>query len=454
MVDGNHLATEFILGIEYASLPPEVIRQAKRCLLDLIGVTLAGTLTRAGRVIGDLACAIKGKPEATVAGFREKAPVPSAVLVNTILASSLDFDDGYRLVKGHPGAFVVPAALALCERDRRNGKDCLAAIVAGYEIGIRAGIITHSWYHHYHSSGSWGGMGTFAAMACLLRLDRRQILNGLGISEFHGSIAPALRHAEAPSMLKGAAGWGAFSGAWATLLAQNGFSGIPSLLGMEGHFDLMRSLGKEFRILDVYFKPYACCRWAHPAIDGVLKIMNSNRIKPDQIRKVSVRTFEEASKLRTRRPSTSEEAQYSIPYVLAAAVVDGEMGAGQVREERLNDPGILAVTDKVEIVIDEETQRLFPSQCMARVILETDQGTYDSGLRGARGDPDQPFSDDDLKRKFLSVIQGVIPDEDGRLLIEQVDGIEGIKDLSETVRLLQGRNLDSREERTGGHHGS
>ena len=454
MVDGNHLATEFILGIKYASLPTEVIRQVKRCLLDLIGATLAGTLTRAGRMVGDLAREMGGKPEATVAGFREKVPVPSAVLVNTTLASSLDLDDGYRLVKGHPGAFVVPAALALCERDGRSGKDCLAAIAAGYEIGIRAGVITHAWYHHYHSSGSWGGMGTFAAMAHLLRLDRSQIFNGLGIAEFHGTIAPALRHAEAPSMLKGAAGWGAFSGAWAALLAQRGFSGIPSLLGLEGHHDLMHSLGKEFKIIDVYFKPYACCRWAQPAIDGALKILKSDQIELGRIKKISVQTFEEAAKLRTRRPRTSEEAQYSIPYVLAAAIVDREVGVDQVREERLNDPGILAVANKVETVIDEEARRLFPSQCLARVILETDQKTYDSGLAGAMGDPDRPFSDDDLKRKFLSVTRGVIQDEDGRRLIEQVDGFEEMDDLSEMVRLLRGRNLDGREKRTGGHYGT
>ena len=452
MIDGNHIATEFIRGIKYASLPTEVIHQVKRCLLDLIGVTLAGTLTRAGRMMAELAREMGGKPEATVTGLREKVPVPSAVLVNTTLASSLDLDDGYRLVKGHPGAFVIPAALALCERDRRSGKDCLAAIAVGYEIGIRAGMITHAWYHHYHSSGSWGGMGTFAALAYLLRLDRSQIFNGLGIAEFHGTIAPALRHADAPSMLKGAAGWGAFSGAWAALLAQRGFSGIPSLLGLEGHDDLMHSLGKEFKIIDVYFKPYACCRWAQPAIDGALKILKSDQIELGRIKRVTVQTFEEASKLRTLKPRTSEEAQYSIPYVLGAAIVDREVGVDQVREERLNDPGILAVANKVEIVIDEEAQKLFPFQCLSRVTIETDQKTYDSGLAGAMGDPDRPFSDDDLKNKFLSVTRGVIQNEDGQRFIEQVGGLEELDDLSEMVRLLRERKLDGREKRVGGHY--
>ena len=454
MVDGNHLATEFIAGIEYASLPTEVIRQAKRCLLDLIGVTLAGTLTRAGRMVGDIAREMGGKPEATIACLREKVPVPTAVLVNTTLAASLDLDDGCRLVKGHPGSFVIPAALALCERDRRSGKDCLAAIAAGYEIGIRAGMVTHAWYHHYHSSGSWGGMGTFAAMAHLLRLDRSQIFNGLGIAEFHGTIAPALRHAEAPSMLKGAAGWGAFSGAWAALLAQRGFSGIPSLLGLEGHHDLMHSLGKEFKIIDVYFKPYACCRWAQPAIDGALKILTSDQIELGRIKKVTVQTFEEASKLRTLRPRTSEEAQYSIPYALAAAIVDREVGVEQVCEERLSDPEFSSVANKVEIVIDEEAQRLFPSQCLSRVIIETDQKTYDSGLVGAMGDPDRPFSDDDLKRKFLSVTRGVIHLDDGRRLIEQVDGLEEMDDLSGMVRLLRRRNPGGGEKGLGGNYGT
>lgn len=439
MVKGNDLAAKFILATEHKILPSQVIRQAKRCLLDMIGVTLAGTLTRSGMMATDLVRDMGGKPEATIAGLEAKVPVPSAVFANATLASSLDFDDGYRLVKGHPGAFVVPPALALCERDGRSGKDCLVAAVVGYEIGIRAGIITHASYHHYHSSGSWGGMGTFAAMAHLLRLNRNQILDGLGIAEFHGTIAPALRHAEAPSMLKGAAGWGAYSGAWAALLAQKGFSGIPSLFGFEAHHDLVGSLGKDFRITDVYFKPYACCRWAQPAIDGALKILRANRIEPERIKKIRVITFNEASKLRASRPSSSEEAQYSIPYVLAAAVVDGEVGPWQVREERLTDSKILALSDKVEIIIDPEAQRCFPSQCLARVILETDQFAYDSGLVGAKGDPDRPLSDDDLKKKFLSATHGVISDEDGLLLIEQIERIEKIDNLSGMIRLLQGR---------------
>lgn len=439
MVAGNDLAAEFILATEYNCLPPQVIRQAKRCLLDMIGVTLAGTLTRSGRMARELVRDMGGNPEATIAGLEAKVPVPSAIFANTTLASSLDFDDGYRLVKGHPGAFVIPPALALCERDRRSGKDCLTAIVLGYEIGIRAGIITHASYHSYHSSGSWGGMGTFAAMARLLGLNRTQIMNGLGIAEFHGTIAPALRHAEAPSMLKGAAGWGAYSGSWAALLARKGFSGIPSLFGFEAHHDLADSLGKDFRITGVYFKPYACCRWAQPAIDGALKVLRANRIEPERIKKITVSTFNEASKLGTSRPSTSEQAQYSIPYVLAAAIVDGEVGPWQVREERLTDPRVLVLSAKVEILIDEEAQRCFPSQCLARVILETDKLTYDSGLVGAKGDPDCPLSDDDLKRKFISATHGVIPDSAGLLLIEQIENIEDVGDLSGMVRLLGGR---------------
>ena len=436
MTRGNDLAAEFILTTQYDRLPAEVIHQAKRCLLDMIAVTLAGTLTRSGTVARDLVQEMGGRPEATVAGLEPKVPVAAAIFANTTLASSLDFDDGYRLVKGHPGAFVIPAALALSEKDHRSGKDFLAAAVAGYEIGIRAGIITHASYHHYHSSGSWGGMGTFAAMARLLGLNRDQILNGLGIAEFHGTIAPALRHAEAPSMLKGAAGWGAYSGAWASLLAQKGFSGIPSLFGFEEHQDLVRSLGREFRITEVYFKPYTCCRWAQPAIDGALKILQATPVDIRSIRKVLVRTFNEASKLSMSRPVTSEQAQYSIPYVLACAIVDGEVGPRQVCEERLADEAILSISDKVQIELEPEAQSRFPQQCLARVLVETDRGTYDSGLVGAKGDPDQPLSGDELKRKFLSATRGMIRDSQELALIEKIERVEEIQDMGEIARAL------------------
>jgi 2-methylcitrate dehydratase PrpD len=437
MTRGNDLAAEFILTTQYDRLPGEVIQQAKRCLLDMIAVTLAGTLTRSGAVARDLVCEMGGTPEATVAGLESKVPVAAAVFANTTLASSLDFDDGYRLVKGHPGAFVIPAALALAERDRRSGKDFIAAAVTGYEIGIRAGIITHASYHHYHSSGSWGGIGTFAAIAQVLGLDRKQILNGLGIAEFHGAIAPALRHAESPSMLKGAAGWGAYSGAWAALLAKKGYTGIPSLFGFEEHQDIVRSLGREFRIRDVYFKPYTCCRWAQPSIDGTLKILAANPVDTRSISKILVRTFSEASKLSMRRPETSEQAQYSIPYVIACAIADGEVGPRQVCEDRLTDPATLSISDKVQIDLEPAAQSRFPQQCLARVLIETECGTYDSGLMGARGDPDQPLSDDELKKKFVSATRGVISESQGLALLKKVECLEAIMDMGEIARALR-----------------
>jgi len=439
MFNGNEIAAQFILGTKYEILPPEVIQQSKRCLLDLLGSTLAGTLTRVGRIAMDLVLDLGGKGEATLLGGPRKVPLTSAILANSFFASALDIDDGHRLVKGHPGAFIFPAVLALAERDRKSGKEFLTATVVGYEIGIRAGMISHAYYTHYHSSGSWGGMGTFASMANLLGFNKEQILNGLGIAEFHGTIAPALRQASAPSMLKGTTGWGAFSGAFAALLAQKGFTGTPSLLGLEEYNELVRTLGKEFKILDLYFKPYASCRWAQPAIDGTLQILNKEKIHREEIKKITIQTFEEATILRSKRPQTCEEAQYSLPYAVAVAIIDGQVGPMQVLEERLNNPEILSIADKVEISYDSDIQKTFPERCLAKVIIQTRKGTYSSGLMGAKGDPDHPLSDEEMKQKFLSLTQGIVQKENAQKIIEMVDTFEKIRDVNELIHLVRAK---------------
>jgi len=438
-LNGNDVVAQYILETKFENFPDEVIHQAKRCILDLIGANFSGSLTRVAKILTEFVVEMQGKPEASIWSTWEKGPAPMAVLANAFMTSALDIDDGYRLIKGHPGAFLLPAAFAVSEKQGgRNGKEFVTSLVIGYEVGIRAGIISHSYHTEYHSSGSWGGLGTVSVVSKLLGFNHSQILNGLGIAEFHGTISPMMRGMDAASMVKDAIGWGAFTGISSALLAEKGFTGTPSLFGLEGHNRPIETLGKQYEILKLYFKPYATCRWAQAPIDGALKVLREYQIKPEEIEKITIKSIEETTHMTLKRPRTTEEAQFNIPFPLAAAILDGVVGPQQILESRLSDPQVLELAEKVEIVYDSEIQKEFPAKALAEVLIQTPRGTFSSGVTGPRGDYWNPLSDEEIKSKFLFLTDGVIPRETGEKVIEMVMHFEDVKDTNDILKLIQG----------------
>jgi 2-methylcitrate dehydratase PrpD len=212
--DGNARAIGFIHGLDLAAVPPEVIQRARICLLDLAGACLAGADIKGTRILLDFAASqMAGAGEATVIRAGRKLPRVAAALVNGFIANALDIDDGYRLVKGHPGAAVFPVVLAAAENEDATGKALLEALIVGYEIAIRAGVILHGHYGFYHGSGSWGAIGSAAGVVRLLGLSPEQTGHALGIAESYAPLVPEIRAVEHPSMApKDGIPWGGHGG--------------------------------------------------------------------------------------------------------------------------------------------------------------------------------------------------------------------------------------------------
>ncbi len=437
---GRDVAGEFISATRYAQLPTAVKTQVKRCLLDVLGATLGGAATPVARVVSDFVRQEHGGDEATILLADSRASLVGAALANAVMANALDVDDGYRLAKGHPGAVVFPAALAVAEREGASGRELLEALVVGYEIAIRAGLILHGTSHTFHASGTWGCVGAAAAAARLLGLSEAEVGQALGIAEYHAPNAPLMRDIEHPAMVKDGVSWGSMVGGSAALLARGGFTGVPSLLSGEGHRETVGDLGREFRMLGLYFKPHACCRWAQPAVDGVLQLMSKHGIKADAITGITVHTFEAACRFDVTRPRNTEEAQYSLAFPVAAAAVDGEVGPTQVLE-KLTDARILALAEKVEAVLSPEMEEAFPARCLSEVEMHTQAGrVWRSGVMAARGEPDNPLSDDELLAKFQALVGYVLP-ADRRVahIIDLVGNIEQMPAVNELVQLIRSR---------------
>jgi 2-methylcitrate dehydratase PrpD len=433
----QHIA-DFVLGLQWDAVPFEVRRQAHRCLLDLLACAVAGASSRVAGAVRRFSLRMGGEPDALVLGSERRLPLPWAVLVNAFATSALDADDGYRLVKGHPGAFVFPSALAAAEKAGSSGREFLEALIVGYEIGMRAGLASHAHYPYYHGSGSWGGLGACAAAARLLKTEPSVLTQALGVAGYHGAITPMMRGIDVPAMVKDGIGWGAMTGVAALLLAEEGFSGTPSLLAEPPAAPLVQTLGREFRILDLYFKRYACCRWAQPAIRGALAASRKHQVAPSAIARVIVRTFAEATRLASPHPRTSEEAQFSLPYPVAAALVLGRFGPSEVQDDNLNNAAVLDLASLVEMVAEPRFQEEFPAKALADVELVSLDGRHlRSGPVQAAGDPDDPLPETELEAKFFEFCAPFLPTEDVRHLRELALGCDGLLTLQPLLDILR-----------------
>ena len=263
----------FAASLSWSDVPDAVRRRAKIALLDILGASIAGCRLPIAGIASDIAPRVWGGDEASILLSGRRASPAGAAFANGCLANALDIDDGYRPIKGHPGAVVFPAALAAAESLGRDGATLLAALVAGYEVAIRAGLALHTAYADYDGSGSWGALGAAAAAGRIIGLPAERLTHALGIAEYHGPMSPIMRCVEHPAMVKDGIGWGAMAGLGAALLAEAGFTGIPTVLDL--HPEVLSDLGRAYKIMQLYFKPHSCCRWAQPPIEGVRRILEA-----------------------------------------------------------------------------------------------------------------------------------------------------------------------------------
>lgn len=305
-------AIHFTLSTRWENLPDDVQHQAKRCLMDTLGALIAGSQTPVADIMRKTAREQFGGDQATIMVSGERVSAAAASLANGFFGNALDIDDGYRNVKGHPGACALPPVLAAAElAGGCTGADFLTALVIAYELGIRAGLIRHATYAVYHSSGSWGAIAGAAAAGRLMGLAEEQLFHAMGAAEYHAPIAPMMKGIDTPAMGKDSIGWGCMVAVLSAIMARDGFTGIRPLFDDSPDSSMVLNLGKRWEILNLYFKPYAACRWAQPAVAGALKITREHHLTPDQIRRIRVRTFEAATCLPNgppvtrRRPSTA-----------------------------------------------------------------------------------------------------------------------------------------------------
>lgn len=429
-MNGAHAIARFVADTPLATIPAPALERARTGLVDTLGAALGGRRLRAGRIALALVDAEPGAGVATVLTAGRKAAVGQAAFANAVLASALDVDDGHYGSVSHPGALVVPAALAAAEARSRSGRELLGAIVVGYEVAIRAAAVLNARpRERSYGSGAPGAYGAAASVARLLGLDAGRTGHALGITRCHLPVSTVDSVAHG-AMTKESVGWGALTGAVAALLAEQGFTGPETGLDEPHHraeSDLapLADLGARYRITEVYVKRFPACLMAHAAVDAALELRGRLGLRVEEIAAVTVWTQRGAVALDDPAPRSSEGAQYSIPYTVAAALVEGALGVEQILEERLGDARIRALAARVEVRHDPRFDPMHPARRPARVAIRTVGGeTHEREVLVLRGSSEDPLAPGEVEAKFLGLAGPVVGEaRAGRLLrlLRQVD---------------------------------
>jgi 2-methylcitrate dehydratase PrpD len=386
-VSGATALTDFVTGLQLEEVPEAPRRRLELLLADLAAVCVSGRPAPASRIAVEYAQAVHPGDQATTLLDGARVGALGAAWANGVLANVLDFDDGHRLTKGHPGAMVIPGALAAAQLADAGVEELLAAIAVGYEVAIRAGIALHDRDDGYHASGAWGAIGVAAASARLLGLDAQATVHALGLAEYHAPIALIMRSVAEPAMTKDACAWGAWLGLSSALLASRGFTSVPPQVLDAAQLD---DLGTAWRVEEVYVKPYPCCRWSQGAIRAAGEAAGVRALVADEVQRVVVRTFAAADALAKVAPTSTEEAQYNLVWPVATVLARGDFGVPDVLGP-WDDPATAALADRTEVQVDAELTAAFPARRLAAVTVQLRSGeTLAAGPLEAHGEPDDP----------------------------------------------------------------
>jgi 2-methylcitrate dehydratase PrpD len=410
------MLADHFAGLAFGDIPQTLIDDASTLVLDYLGVALAGSQTDSGRIAARFAAETGGRGEATLIGDGRSVPAVHAAFANAIASHSVELDDVDSLALFHFSPPVVSAALAVAEREQASGKDFIAAVAAGCEMMARASAATNPSLRDrgFHTTPSCGVFGAAIAAARLLKLDREATISALGLA---GAQASGLMEMYGPSMQKRFnPGPGARNGITAAIMAQMGFTGAATIFDGERGFchafsdradagELTRGLGKDFPVFMEY-KPYSCARPIHNAIDCALGIRAELKEPLSGVRAITVRRHPTWAHYHGNpAPGTYHEAQVSLPYSVAVALVEGAALLPQYEDEKLSDRTILHLASLVTIVPDDTLSR--GVSCL--MTLETDTGAvYRSLVDHPRGSIANPMTADEMHNKVHTLADGVI----------------------------------------------
>ena len=443
----SRVISEFAFSLKYEDLPKEVINEVKRFIYDSIGCAFGAYDAKDVNILRNVYKQMGGRPEATVIAFGEKLPAVNATLINSQMIRSLDFNDIYwKEDPSHPSD-LIPAALACAELVGASMKDVIVAIFLGYEFEQRLcefavpGIRERKWHH-----ATLTQFVSPIVAGKILGLNVDQIVNAIGISGSHNHTIGCPTAGKLTMMKNTVDPMAVQSGVVAALLAKNGFTGTEEIFeGKEGFMDcffgwdpkrkkinpvkihgresindlswdlnkLIGNLGKSYKIQECSMKAFPTEALTHTHISAVLKAVTKNDVRYDEIELVTITTIARACDIlfdpQKYKPESRETADHSLPYCIAAAIVDRKITAQTFSDEKLNDPKIWQVINRIRGEASLEFEKMFPDKQPSKVVIKTKDGKeFSEYLEYPKGHPKEPMTMYDLENKFNSLSEGLL----------------------------------------------
>jgi len=420
---------QFLHGIEVERLPAEVLDRARYFLVDYLAVAIRGSREESARCVQRMIERTGAAGRATVIGTSIRTLPALAALANGTASHGIEQDDTHSGGSIHLGATMYSAALALAESlpHTTQGR-FLPAVVAGYEAAARIAMAVQPKEHYalgFHPTQTCGVFGAAITAGKLLGLTAGQMLAAVGIA---GSMAGGSMEflAEGAWTKRIHPGLAAQNGIQAAMLAAEGFTGPLHILeGRDGFLHgysrdpaperLTSGLGESFEILRTAVKPHACCRYMQGPIDAILEIMHEPAVEPEQITNIEVAILEAGwgivcePRQKKYHPESVVDAQFSMPFGAAVAVLSGAAGLDQFTLEQVRSPQVERMMGKVTLVQDARLETTFPREWPARVVIALEDGRrYEKFVRYPKGDPENPLTWGEMAAKFRALAGRVL----------------------------------------------
>ncbi len=443
----------------YEDIPAAAVESAKKEVLDSLATALGGSSKAGVRELVDMVREWGGSEQSTVIAYGLKCPAPNAAQVNGTMIHALDYDDGHQVALVHIGCVAVSTCFAVAERmGKASGKELITAIALGGDFLARLGLASRPGSSvlgsGWHPTTLFGFLGSAAMAGRLMGLDEEKMINALGLA-YHQCGGAGSGVADGALAKRMGPGLAARAGITAALMAERGITGERDPLEgrtglfnayMGGDYDvniLTSDLGKRFEGVNIGNKPYPCCGLTHACIDAALALMSRHDIIPNLIRDITVYGGQSIYGLSQPpevkcAPRTITDAQFSVPWVVATALVKGKVTVDDFTDEAIKRQEILKIAQKVTAVLDTSMDRhgVGPGGV---IITMNDDTEYTEEVEHCLGSVERPMTFEDCAVKFRACAASSIkplPADTVDKVIEMVSRLEDLDDATEIIKLL------------------
>ncbi len=473
----SHTLAKWACGLKFEHLSDKAIHTAKLFWYDSLGCALGGSQQEDAKILlehhremaGEEATqrrsdgATKGKCTVFVSGFKTN-PVDAAFM-NSHMVRAMDYNDIYwKADPCHPSD-IICGPLALAESLQLSGRDLIVGTIIAYEIEMRLceagvpGVREYGWHH--------ATLTAFAAPLAagrMLNLNVDQMVQAIGISASRTFTPGAVTAGKLTNMKNTVDAWATRMGVESALLARRGFSGPEHMIdGKEGlyhvfghvhykgqpaRFDsakltdgLPRAKADHYKIIDCGMKSFPIEALSHAPLTAMLKIVHEHKVKPDDVTEIHVEVISRAADIlgdpAKYRPTTKETADHSLPYCLAVGLLDGMVTPLQFKQQRIDDPKLPAVMDKIKVIPNEEFDRLFPASQPSRITIVTKDGRKLSArVDVPKGDPRDPMTAEEIGVKFNALGREVVGEQRCNEIGQTVMGLDELTSVDELMRFM------------------